>query len=407
MKTKSLLIHILSVIILIFFTGCSSVTFFDKEVTTDPSDAKVNIDFFKDSLSPYGRWLKISVDEIDPDEIVSKDTLNPQDTLLASDTLYFNDTLYSNDSLYLNDSLYAYDSLYNEDSLYANDSLNIDEDIDKEYVWIPDRFYIYDGWTPYMEGRWIWTNSGWMWVSDYPFGWITYHYGRWWYSDIYGWVWSPGYMWSPAWIMWCSSGDYTGWYPLPPRRHEHKKRNNGVWVFVNNNDFIKKVKKDNKVKAKQAIELLKNVTRYTYLVKNGKKIFDPGPDVKEIEKSQDKPIEQISITKTVIISVPVTGIKNEPVSKDSKKNDTETKGNSKENINSNNNNTTKTKQEEKNTNNENTSKTENSDTKTYSPPPPPAPNPTPVVPPPPPPPPPPNNQSKENNQNKNDTKAGN
>ncbi len=420
MKTKSLLRYILPVLILIFLSGCTSLQYLDKEITTDPSDTKVDIGSFKDSLSPYGTWLKISVDEIDPDELVLKDTLNPLDTLIAGDTLYFNDTLYTNDSLYINDSLYAHDSLYNNDSLYANDSLNnIDEDVDQEYVWIPDRSFIYDGWTPYTEGRWIWTNWGWMWVSDYPFGWITYHYGRWWYSEVYGWVWSPGYIWSPAWIMWCSSGEYTGWYPLPPRRHDHKKRNNGVWVFVNNKDFIKTVKKDNKIKAKKTIELLKNVSKYTYLVKNGKKIFDPGPDIKEIEKAQDKPIEQISLTKTVIISVPVSGVKTEPVNKD-KNNNSDTKIKPVDGTKSKNNNN---KKEENNTKKENTTRTEenntnNSDTKVYTPPPPPpAPNPTPVVPPPPPPPaptpvvppppPPPPPPAKENNQNKGDIKTGN
>ena len=26
-------------------------------------------------------------------------------------------------------------------------------------------------WQPYMYGRWMWTNAGWAWVSDEPFGW--------------------------------------------------------------------------------------------------------------------------------------------------------------------------------------------------------------------------------------------
>jgi hypothetical protein len=47
-------------------------------------------------------------------------------------------------------------------------------------------------WRPYLIGRWIWTDDGWYWMSSEPFGWITYHYGRW-YDD-----------------------EYIGWAPLPP-----------------------------------------------------------------------------------------------------------------------------------------------------------------------------------------------
>ena len=98
MKTKSLLSYILTVLILIFLSGCTSLQYLDKEIKTDPSDTKVDIGSFKDSLSPYGHFLKISVDEIDPDELVLKDALNPGDTLIAGDSLYTNDSLYFNDS---------------------------------------------------------------------------------------------------------------------------------------------------------------------------------------------------------------------------------------------------------------------------------------------------------------------
>src|ERR1700689_5327455 len=34
-------------------------------------------------------------------------------------------------------------------------------------------------WAPYTDGHWAYTDVGWMWVSDEPWGWATYHYGRW------------------------------------------------------------------------------------------------------------------------------------------------------------------------------------------------------------------------------------
>jgi hypothetical protein len=71
-------------------------------------------------------------------------------------------------------------------------------------------------WAPYTDGNWVYTDAGWMWVSDEPWGWATYHYGRWANIDGMGWVWVPGYRWAPAWVSWRYGGGYCGWAPLPP-----------------------------------------------------------------------------------------------------------------------------------------------------------------------------------------------
>ena len=71
-------------------------------------------------------------------------------------------------------------------------------------------------WSPYRDGRWIWTSDGWYWQSNEPFGHITYHYGRWYFDDYYGWLWYPDYEWAPAWVEWRYDNDYIGWAPLHP-----------------------------------------------------------------------------------------------------------------------------------------------------------------------------------------------
>ncbi len=81
-------------------------------------------------------------------------------------------------------------------------------------VWRPDN--LSRGWTPYRYGNWLWTNDGWYWNSDEPFGFIVYHYGRWYYDDYYGWIWVPDDVWAPAWVQWRYDNDYIGWAPLPP-----------------------------------------------------------------------------------------------------------------------------------------------------------------------------------------------
>ena len=75
------------------------------------------------------------------------------------------------------------------------------------------RPHVAAGWRPYWQGRWGWTPSGLTWISYEPWGWVPYHYGSW--SDLpgYGWAWSPGYRYSPAWVYWNWSDAYVGWCP--------------------------------------------------------------------------------------------------------------------------------------------------------------------------------------------------
>ncbi|GAC1541923.1 MAG: hypothetical protein NVS2B9_08920 [Myxococcales bacterium] len=74
-----------------------------------------------------------------------------------------------------------------------------------------------EGFRPYYAGRWAWTRAGWYWVSDEPYGWAVYHYGRWAHVASLGWAWLPGRVWAPAWVSWRWGAGYAGWSPLGPR----------------------------------------------------------------------------------------------------------------------------------------------------------------------------------------------
>ncbi len=89
--------------------------------------------------------------------------------------------------------------------------------------------------TPYAsQGQWVATSAGWEFQSSLPFSWATYHYGRWYQSPRYGWVWVPDTQWAPSWVEWrygrpsysdwgsrygqrCSSPRVTGRYQQPTR----------------------------------------------------------------------------------------------------------------------------------------------------------------------------------------------
>lgn len=76
---------------------------------------------------------------------------------------------------------------------------------------------IYDStWRPYCDrGHWVYTDCGWYWDSDYSWG-ATFHYGRWFRHDRFGWCWWPDTVWAPSWVSWRQSDAYCGWAPLPP-----------------------------------------------------------------------------------------------------------------------------------------------------------------------------------------------
>ena len=89
-------------------------------------------------------------------------------------------------------------------------------------------------WRPYFRGSWTWTEEGWFWVSDEPWGWATYHYGRWFFDRAFGWVWLPGKVWAPAWVTWRWNDEVIGWAPLAPRGVPYS----AFWTFVPASRFV-------------------------------------------------------------------------------------------------------------------------------------------------------------------------
>jgi hypothetical protein len=93
-----------------------------------------------------------------------------------------------------------------------------------EWINTPEYGYV---WHPYLDnpedfrpyssaGNWVYTDLGWIWVSDYSWGWATFHYGRWYFDDSLGWMWIPGYEWAPAWVTWGTFNNYWAWAPMGP-----------------------------------------------------------------------------------------------------------------------------------------------------------------------------------------------
>ena len=98
---------------------------------------------------------------------------------------------------------------------------------DYGWVWRPNVSVVGTDFRPYVSGgQWLNTDSGWYFDSYWNWGWLPFHYGRWFWVVGQGWVWMPGSTWSPAWVDWRYGGGYIGWQPLPP------------WGFVSTGIFF-------------------------------------------------------------------------------------------------------------------------------------------------------------------------
>lgn len=166
------------------------------------------------------------------------------------------------------------------------------------WVWSP--YDVPPGWRPYTEGRWMYTDSGLTWVSDYEWGWAPFHYGRWFLDSQYGWVWVPGREWAPAWVVWRHGVGRVGWAPLPPRVDWHAGNLEVVispysWVFVKEQFLLEpRLEPHIAILARNAtlIRQTQNVTNYT-VVQN--RVFNRSLNVDQIERGIRQPIVRYRI----------------------------------------------------------------------------------------------------------------
>jgi hypothetical protein len=86
-------------------------------------------------------------------------------------------------------------------------------------VWTPAADQVGPGFQPYgTAGSWDYVDGDTVWVSDFAWGWVCFHYGRWALSAG-RWVWIPGRRYAGAWVSWRVSDatdGYIGWAPVAP-----------------------------------------------------------------------------------------------------------------------------------------------------------------------------------------------
>jgi hypothetical protein len=166
-------------------------------------------------------------------------------------------------------------------------------------VWIPD---VEEDFRPYAtRGYWAMTSYGNIWVSDYPWGWATFHYGRWHFDNYYGWEWVPGNEWAPAWVSWRDGGGYYGWAPMEPGVSidasfgDNYSVPDNYWVFapyayINYTNVYNYYVPYNRTRT-----IIRNTNwlrnRYNY----NNRVYNAGPRREEIQRYSHRPVRVYNI----------------------------------------------------------------------------------------------------------------
>jgi len=161
------------------------------------------------------------------------------------------------------------------------------------WVWAPRE--VSSNWRPYQDGQWVWTDDGWTWITDEPYGWATYHYGRWYQDPEIGWSWVPGNDWAPAWVDWQEGNDYVGWAPLPPGVNVSVSVGSGYggyaygiapddYLFVPERNFLAPRISSYYVSQDQIGPLYRQTRNFTNYRFNGGRVFNQGVPVERFQR---------------------------------------------------------------------------------------------------------------------------
>jgi hypothetical protein len=166
--------------------------------------------------------------------------------------------------------------------------------------WRPARVEV--GWRPYCNGNWQRTDAGWYWVSDEPWGWATYHYGRWDFNAEFGWFWVPQIVWAPAWVSWHEGGGYIGWAPLSPSARigadgfvevDVRAISPQAFVFVEQRRFLEPIRPTTVVVNNTTI--MNKTVNITKIKVANNTVINEGPRTEVIEKVTGHKIQPVQV----------------------------------------------------------------------------------------------------------------
>jgi len=164
--------------------------------------------------------------------------------------------------------------------------------------WVPAR--VDADWRPYANGYWQRTDAGWYWVSDEPWAWAAYHYGRWNFAPERGWYWVPQTEWAPAWVSWHECDGYIGWAALYPNARfgrdglivvDQRLISPRAYVFVEERHFLEPVRPNIVVNNTTIINKTVNITNIKVV---NKTVINTGPGNQVVEHATGHPVQVVA-----------------------------------------------------------------------------------------------------------------
>src|SRR5439155_1194936 len=148
-----------------------------------------------------------------------------------------------------------------------------------------------------------------------PFGWATYHYGRWTRLRGIGWVWVPGEEWAPAWVSWRTSNDYVGWAPLPPEAHFERRTGIQNWAdnyydispdqysFVPVREIGTERIERAVVAPEQNVTIVNQTTNVTNITYNNTTVVNQGPNYDQLRARSQQPIARLRLERRTALNI--------------------------------------------------------------------------------------------------------
>ncbi len=181
-------------------------------------------------------------------------------------------------------------------------------------AWQPYAGVVGPDFVPYgTAGNWVYSDAGWVWNSEYPWGWATFHYGNW-VTTPTGWAWVPGSVWAPAWVSWRYGDGIVGWAPMGPGGVVE----NVPYVFCEPRYMIEPHFARYLIRGPRAIEYERRAPVITSIRYVGGRPVVPvraGPPPREIERFVGRPIRPVAMTVVARRSMPpptVRGVRYAP-----------------------------------------------------------------------------------------------
>ncbi len=180
----------------------------------------------------------------------------------------------------------SFSTFYNELSPYGEWV----QDPQYGQVWSPN---VDPDFQPYgTAGHWEMTEYGNTWVSDYPWGWAPFHYGRW-VMAYNRWAWVPDYEWGPAWVNWRNGGGYYGWAPLGPGMSINVNINLpwNHWVFVPRQYLLSPRIYSYCVPRTRVVNIYNNTTIINNVYRSNNRTYVSGPNRRDIQRATGRPVD--------------------------------------------------------------------------------------------------------------------